>query len=94
MLQVASHPSPILVPPSSHSSADTVRLSPHVGVQTLGAVPAGFVHSQPVSILHEASHPSPGASFPSSHCSGAEVMLFPQSIEQTLGTTPAGFVHS
>ena len=83
--QVLLHPSPLIIPPSSHSSVACFSPSPQLIVQadlaTLGEVPSeqriqvsGLVHVPPVqacivSIVQEEVQPSPFNKLPSSHCS-------------------------
>ena len=69
-VQVESHPSPEVVPPSSQYVAAGVGgiifPSPQSSEHELAVVESPKVHVQSVSSLHVASHPSPGVVFPSS----------------------------
>jgi hypothetical protein len=74
--QVALHPSPPKVLPSSHVSLPASLPSPHFVVHTLGSP---LVQVNPHSIVHAALHPSPASSSSSSHCSLPAVIPSPHS---------------
>lgn len=85
--QVASHPSPAVVPPSSHVSGLLINPSPQiiVHVKAPGLVP---VHVYPAAApTHPTAHPTPSFD-PSSHVSGVFVVPEPQTGTQVVGSAP------
>src|SRR3989338_6259744 len=79
-LQLAEHPSPLTVFPSSHSSLPTENQSPQIVLQTLMSLvqtlPPAHVH--PFSTTQSGEHPSPLTVFPSSHCASYLIIPSPQ----------------
>src|SRR3989344_5824768 len=79
-LQLAEHPSPLTVFPSSHSSLPTENQSPQIVLQTLMSLvqtlPPAHVH--PFSTTQSGEHPSPLTVFPSSQYSKLSIKPSPQ----------------
>lgn len=68
--------------PSSQSSAETQRVSPKIGVLTVGAVKENV---QPGSLVIVIEHPSKGVKFESSHCSLPTTSPSPEISVHTVG---------
>jgi hypothetical protein len=64
LAQVAEHPSPLVVLPSSHCSPGSSFPSPHVALDA-------------PSFVHVAEQPSPLTTLPSSHSSPGSIAAFP-----------------
>ncbi len=77
--QLALHPSPLMVLPSSHLSLPASLESPQLVLQTLGCA---AVQLYPHSTAHPALQPSPSAVLPSSHPSEVVLIPFPQTSVQ------------
>jgi hypothetical protein len=84
-VQLAEHPSPPEVSPSSQASVPAAIPSPQVVSQVLGIAP---VQDQPDSTVHEAEQPSPPEVSPSSQASVLALTPSPHIVVQVLGAVP------
>lgn len=92
--QVLSHPSPLDVFPSSHSSFPITSPSPQISVQVVEGFPAPFVHKNPSSVPQIAFHPSLSIRFPSSHPSVPTSTPSPQTGVQVDAGVPPPIIQA
>ena len=80
LVQLALHPSPLMLFLSSHSSSDASSPSPQDDVHESGAVGLPPVQLKPHSTVQAAEHPSLDPESPSSHPSVPALYPSPQTV--------------